>query len=32
MTKCQNHIKLGHCHIGSPYFHWMHENCYRSCA
>ncbi|XP_067941155.1 uncharacterized protein [Watersipora subatra] len=31
-VKCQKHIGEGHCDIGSTFFHWMHENCFRSCA
>ncbi|KAF6036041.1 hypothetical protein EB796_005646 [Bugula neritina] len=33
VPSCDKRIKeYGHCDPSSHFFHWMHENCYRSCG
>jgi len=29
---CESRVKMGHCDPSSPYFHYMHDKCYRTCA
>ena len=32
ITSCEKRVKMGHCDPNSPFFHYMHENCFRTCA